>query len=160
MLIFIFKVMVCMTMAHSPLRTKVLVEQYVKKCRAPPPPSPVSPRNRNFEIFFFICLSGCELKVEMGRGCQASPLIIWNLMKYIWRGIHVESNKWSVNTLPPPWNMVADLCQSTICRLFVLSRRKDDKTIIIVFSPRKDNKAKSRQEDKMNAKRRQTQPAN
>jgi hypothetical protein len=48
----------------------------------------------------------------------------------------------------------------TICRLFVLSRRKDDKTTIIVFSPRKDDKTKSRQDYKITAKRRQTQPAN
>jgi hypothetical protein len=49
--------------------------------------------------------------------------------------------------------MVADLCLAvTICRLFVLSRQKDDKTIIILFSPRKDDKTTrlGRKDDKHN----------
>jgi hypothetical protein len=81
-----------MTMAHSPLRTEVLVEQYVKK-------SPLL--EIGISRFFFIWLSGCA---GLRGGCQAPPLNIWNLMKYIWRGMHVESHKWRVNTLPLPWN--------------------------------------------------------
>ena len=48
----------------------------------------------------------------------------------------------------------------TICRLFVLSRRKDDKTIIIVFSPRKDDETKSRQNAKRKVDKYIIQPAN
>jgi hypothetical protein len=66
-------------------------------------------------------------------------------------------------------NMVVDLFQSTICRLFVLLRQKDHKTtrrqndIYRIFAW-KDDKSTRRQnemstKDKVKAKRRQTQPA-
>jgi hypothetical protein len=55
---------------------------------------------------------------------------------------------------PEYWGgMVADLCQlqfvvSWFCRGEKMTERQDDKTIIVVFSPRKDDKTKSRQYDK------------
>jgi hypothetical protein len=63
-------------------------------------------------------------------------------------------------------SLVADLCQSTICVLFVLPRRKttkrqDDKTMTIVFfaskkttrqQNRQDDKTKSRQDDRIKGK--------
>jgi hypothetical protein len=47
----------------------------------------------------------------------------------------------------------------SLCRGEKTIKRQGDKTIIIALSPRKDDKTKSRQCDKIRAKRRQTQPA-